>query len=148
MIQISFNFQDAAQVQAFLNRVLTPVEEALAPQDHTPETTPESTPAAAPKPRGRPRKEAVASAPDTAPAVVPSASPAAQAPASVDAAASPSVTIDDVRKTAELVVAKLGNDVGMAKAREIIRQVGGVVTIRDIPADKMAAVNSNLKTLL
>jgi len=56
--------------------------------------------------------------------------------------------LDAVRKTAQAVVEKLGNERGMSEARRVLVEKAGVKVIRDVPADKAGAVVEGLKALL
>jgi len=52
------------------------------------------------------------------------------------------LTMDDVKTAAMAVTAKFGNVDGMAKLREILQSQGGIKLLRDVPADKFAAVKA------
>lgn len=123
----------------------------------TPEVAPAPAPAAepatpAPK-RGRPKKAVSTEQPPQVASTVEQTaaadSPTPQPAAAVEqSAGAPATTMDDVRKAAQQVVEKIGGDAGMAAARKVLIEKAGVKVLRDVPADKMAAVHEGLTALL
>lgn len=100
----------------------------------------------APKKRGRKPKAEAETEPEGQQKVT--EEPTAAPEAKVESAVSSGPTLDDVRRAAQAVVEKMGNEKGMASARKVLESAGGVRVIRDVPTDKIATVVEGLKELL
>jgi hypothetical protein len=165
MLTVTLQFQTTEQLVEFFskpqiipNKASEPVAaravQPLDPSGAVNTATARLASAAAPtgKPRGRPKKiESAAGGPSAPPAgatpPAPKAAPAAD-PKPVAPAAAVASDLDAVRKTAQAVVEKLGNERGMAEARRVLVEKAGVKVIRDVPADRAGAVVEGLKALL
>ena len=82
--------------------------------------------------------------PTPAPSPTPALAQAAPPVSAIAAAQAPTPTLDAVKAALQKVMAQLPNEPtaveGMARGRAIVKQVAGVERVKEIPADKYAAV--------
>lgn len=162
MIRVTLEFGSNEELVAYFSKPQIVTDKPAAPAPVA-AAAPE---APAPKKPGRPKKSepaaggasdnptAAPSAVQTPPAAETSTAAPQKTPESI--AGGPTTTngtgdaatLDDVRKFAQQVVEKLGNERGMSAARQVLQEKAGVKVIRDVPAAKAADVVEGLKALL